>query len=154
MMATIRRKRREVGTCLPAPFTAFEMLASRSRGRRGRGRGQRPAGAGAQAVVGAKTESLEGRVSCPHPTPGRQGPCKCSGNRTRLFRRARPQPLLAVPALLEQTVPPTAPSARVLWPLGASGRGRPVLTRTHPGFSVSRSEGHPPLWDGSGEAER
>lgn len=59
---------------------------------------------GAQAVVGARAESLEGWASCPHLTPGRQGPRKRSGNGTGLFSRARPQPLSAVPALLEQTV--------------------------------------------------
>lgn len=73
---------------------------------------------GAQAVVGARAESLEGWASRPHPTPGLQGPRKRSGNGTRLFSHARPQPLSAVPALLEQTVRQRLPSAPVLWPLG------------------------------------
>lgn len=38
---------------------------------------------------------------------------------------------------------PVAPGGARTW--------RPALTRTHPGFSASRSGGHPPLRDGSGD---
>ena len=98
---------------------------------------------------GARTESLAGWVSCAHRTPGRQGPCKGSRNRTRLFRRPGHSPCWPCKFSLSK-------QSRQQLPLHLSCGpwGRPALTRAHPGFSVSRFEGHPALWDGSGnEAE-